>query len=58
MSTKIFSVIIFVLSFIFTAWKLNLFLLIPKVEFEIPEKEIERKTIKVKNPKKSKIVET
>jgi len=38
---------------LFTARKLNLFLLIPKIEFEVPEKkEIKRKTIKVKIPEK------
>jgi len=46
--TKTFIIILFVLSFIFTSWKLNLFLLIPKIEFEIPEeKEKKRKTIKI-----------
>jgi len=52
MSTKIFSIVLFLLSFIFTSWKLNLFLLIPKIEFEVPEKEIKRKTIKIKTLKK------
>ncbi len=47
-ATKIFSVIVFLLAALFTAWKLNLHLLIPKIEFEIPEdKKPERKTIKV-----------
>lgn len=50
MSTKIFSIILFWLSFLFLSWKLNLFLLIPKIEFEIPEKKIERKTFTVSKP--------
>jgi len=54
-STEIFTIILFWLSFIFTAWRLNLFLFIPKIEFELPEKEIERKTITIKSPKNSNI---
>ena len=50
---KIFSVALLIVSALFTARKLNLFLLIPKIEFEVPEKkEIKRKTIKVKIPEK------
>ncbi len=53
-ATKIFSIVLFLLSAFFTAWKLNLYLLIPKIEFEIKEdKKIERKTIKVPIQKKS-----
>ncbi len=48
-ATKTLSIALFWISTIFTAWKLNLFLLIPQIEFEIPEKkEIKRKKIKVK----------
>lgn len=54
-SIKVFTVILFLISFIFTAWKLNLFLLIPKIEFELPEKkEPKRKVVKVKVPTISK----
>ena len=51
---KAFSIILFALAFIFTSWKLNLFLLIPKIEFEIPEekKKKERKVIKIKTSSK------
>jgi len=48
LATKIFSVILFLLAAWFTAWRLNLHLLIPKIEFEVPEVEKpKRKTIKV-----------
>jgi len=51
---KAFSIALFTLAFVFTSWKLNLFLLIPKIEFEIPEekKKKERKVIKIKAPSK------
>lgn len=52
-STKIFSVILFILTFIFTSWRLKLYLLIPKIEFEVPEKEVKRKTVKIKKPLKN-----
>ncbi len=51
-AAKIFSIILFLLSFIFTSWRLNLFLLIPKIEFEVPEEEVKRKTVKIKKPLK------
>jgi len=47
MATKIFSIALFSIMALFTAWKLNLHLLIPKIEFEIPDKKPERKTIKI-----------
>jgi len=50
-ATKVFSITLFLISFLFTARKLNLHLLIPKIEFEIPEKEIKRKTIKISTQK-------
>ena len=57
-ATKTFSVLLFWIATIFTAWKLNLFLLIPKIEFEIPEKkDVKRKTIKVKVPELKKTKE-
>jgi len=52
---KAFLISLFLISFIFTAWKLNLFLLIPKIEFEVPDKpKKERKTVKIPLAKKSK----
>lgn len=50
MSTKIFTIILFWISFVFLSRKLNLFLLIPKIEFEVPDKKIERKTFTVSKP--------
>jgi len=47
LATKIFSVALFLIMLTFTVWKLNLHLLIPKIEFEIPEKKPERKAIKI-----------
>ena len=56
--TKTFIIVLFLLAFIFTSWKLNLFLLIPKIEFEIDEKpKKERKVIKVPVKKKETIDE-
>jgi len=54
MATKIFSIALFSIMVLFTAWKLNLHLLIPKIEFEIPDKKPERKTIKISLSKTTK----
>ena len=51
-ATKLIAIVVFALAFIFTAYKLNLHLLIPQIEFEVPEKEIKRKKIKVPSPTK------
>ena len=45
--TKTFLIVLFVITFIFTSWKLNLFLLIPQIEFEVPETKKERKKVKI-----------
>ena len=46
-ATKMFSIWVFVVAFLFALRKLNLHLLLPKIEFVVPEQEIKRKTIKV-----------
>ena len=53
LSTKIFSIIVFIIIASFVFWKLNLYLLIPKIEIEIPEKKIERKKITIPLKKSS-----
>jgi len=54
-ATKTFSIFLFLISAAFTARKLNIFALIPQIEFKIPEdKEIQRKKIKVKIPERNK----
>jgi len=50
--TKTFLIVLFAIAFIFTSWRLNLFLLIPQIEFEIPEPKTKKERKKVKIPLK------